>query len=360
MPRILVLSKYTKLGASSRLRIHQYQFHLERAGYQIEYMPLFDDEYLESLYDSYKRRQNRYKYIYRRIIELIRTSPPDVIWVEYEIFPWIPWCLEKLLIPKNIPIICDYDDAIFHQYDLHKNPIIRILLEKKIDKIMRYSALTIAGNEYIQKRALRAGAQNTTIIPTVVDTRRYKQKSPESFAKTINVGWIGTPVTWSAYGKEMYLNLREILKETGATFRAIGAKQINEKHESLIIKPWTEELETGEIRRFNVGIMPLTDTPWSQGKCGYKLIQYMASGVPVIASPVGVNSKLVEDGENGYCANNMEEWHQYLYKILKYPELAFKMGQAGRAKVEKEYSLEVWAPILCQLIDSVIKNYRKL
>ena len=356
MPRILVLSKYTKLGASSRLRIHQYQLHFERAGYQIEYMPLFDDDYLESLYSSKKRREKRFKYIYRRFADLIRMSVPDVIWVEYEVFPWVPWFLEKLLIPKNIPIICDYDDAIFHQYDLNKNPLIRVLLAKKIDKIMRYSALTIAGNEYIQKRAVSAGAKKTAIIPTVVDTRRYKQKSIEGFKQSTNVGWIGTPVTWSAYGEEKYRDLRDLLNESHATFYAIGAKQEYEKHGSLVVKPWIEAQETDEICRFNVGIMPLTDTPWSRGKCGYKLIQYMACGVPVIASPVGINTTIVENGVNGYCANNREEWHYYLYKILSDSELAFSMGQAGRAKIEREYSLEVWAPRLCQLIDSVIKN----
>ena len=356
MPRILVLAKYTKLGASSRLRIHQYQFHFERAGYQIEYMPLFDDKYLEALYSPKKRVGNRFKYIYRRFANLIQISAPDVIWVEYEVLPWVPWCLEKLLIPKNIPIICDYDDAIFHQYDLNKNPLTRMLLAKKIDKIMRHSALTIAGNTYIQKRAIRAGAKKTAIIPTVVDTRRYKQKSYESFKNKSNVGWIGTPVTWSAYGKEKYLDLRDLLSETDTTFSAIGAKQLYEKHDNLIVKPWIEAQEADEIRRFNVGIMPLSDTPWSRGKCGYKLIQYMACGVPVIASPIGVNTEIVENGVNGYCASTREEWNYFLYKILRDPELAFNMGQAGRAKVEIEYSLEVWAPRLCQLIDSVIKN----
>lgn len=356
MPRILVLSRYTRLGASSRLRTHQFRPWLEESGYEVEYMPLFDDNYVTGLYSEKKNSYRHLKYLSNRLVALSKIKKPNLIWLEYEVLPWVPWFLEKYLLPQGVPVICDYDDAIFHRYDLHLNPLVRLLLAKKIDKVMRYSKLTIVGNSYLRQHAIQAGSKETKIIPTVVDINRYKSKTLESFNKTKNIGWVGTPITWSTYGEKKYEDLKKFFEKTGAIFRAIGAKSYYEKKGQLEIKPWIEKQEAAEINQFNAGIMPLIDTPWSRGKCGYKLIQYMACGVPVIASPVGVNSKIIEDGVNGFLVESRDDWENAISKVLNSPKLAFEMGRAGRLKIEKEYSLDVWAPKLTDLIDDVIGN----
>ena len=103
----------------------------------------------------------------------------------------------------------------------------------------------------------------------------------------------------------------------------------------------------------DIGIMPLTDTPWARGKCGYKLIQYMACGIPVIASPVGVNAELVEHGVNGFLASSDAEWAETLQTLLHDPDLRARMGEAGRRKVEREYSLQVWGPRVAHMLRDV-------
>ena len=112
MPKILVLSRYSRLGASSRLRTHQYKPWLEEIGYEVEYMPLFDDTYVNNLYNDTKNSYRHIKYFYNRLLALRKLAKPSLIWLEYEVLPWVPWLFEKHALPRGVPVICDYDDAI--------------------------------------------------------------------------------------------------------------------------------------------------------------------------------------------------------------------------------------------------------
>lgn len=105
--------------------------------------------------------------------------------------------------------------------------------------------------------------------------------------------------------------------------------------------------------------MPLTDTPWARGKCGYKLIQYMACGLPVIASPVGVNTEIVEHGVNGFLASTEAEWIEALRTLLSDAALRARMGEAGRRKVERDYSLQVWGPRVAQILRDAANQGRQ-
>jgi hypothetical protein len=120
-----------------------------------------------------------------------------------------------------------------------------------------------------------------------------------------------------------------------------------------------EETEVSAIQSMDIGVMPLTDTPWARGKCGYKLIQYMACGLPVIASPVGVNKDIVEHGVNGFLAETDKEWCSAIETLLSDSELRRRMGAAGRKKVEESYSLQVWGPRVAQMLRGVADEVRK-
>jgi glycosyltransferase involved in cell wall biosynthesis len=150
--------------------------------------------------------------------------------------------------------------------------------------------------------------------------------------------------------------LNQLCKKSDVQFSAIGAlgKDLVEIPGQLI--SWSEETEVEELNRFDVGIMPLPDTPWERGKCGFKLIQYMACGLPVIASPVGVNKEIVEHGVNGFFARDTEEWIRYLETLKENSDLCNKMGTAGRNKVESEYSLHKMAPRLVNLMKRVAEG----
>jgi glycosyltransferase involved in cell wall biosynthesis len=129
----------------------------------------------------------------------------------------------------------------------------------------------------------------------------------------------------------------------------VGSGQIEFEHVAIEIRSWTEETEVSDIQNFDVGIMPLPDEPWERGKCGYKLIQYMACGKPVIASPVGVNQMIIEQGVNGFLAN----WVNALRELRDNVPLREAMGYAGRLKVEKNYCVQVTAPRMAEILRSV-------
>jgi len=190
------------------------------------------------------------------------------------------------------------------------------------------------------------GARKVEIVPTVIDLARYSLLSCER-RKTIVIGWIGSPST-APYLHIVVPALKVLSEEFSLQLRIIGA-QIELPGLEVDCRPWSEESEVGEIQHFDIGIMPLIDSPWEQGKCGYKLIQYMACGKPVIASPVGMNSEIVEQGVNGYLANNFNEWVLALRKLCVDKKMAKEMGMRGRLRVEQKYCLQVTTPRMAQI-----------
>lgn len=351
--RLLVLSSYDRLGASSRLRIIQYFDNLERAGVAVCLEPFFQDSYLERLYSGRPILPEVLGAYWRRIRRLLHTHSPDAIWLEKEVLPWLPYGMERLLLPYGIPVVSDYDDAVFHRYDRHRLSLVRRVLGHKIDRAMTGSALVMAGNAYLAERARHAGATRVEIVPTVVDVMSYNPLPlPEADGRP-RIGWIGTPSTWKEYLLPMLPMLRELASHYGAVIRNVGGNPSLTSDEFLENLPWSEDDEGRLIQGMDIGLMPLNDSPWARGKCGYKLIQYMACGLPVIASPVGVNTEIVEHGVNGFLATSDTEWRQALEILLTNPELRKSMGAEGRRKVEEKYSLQVWGPRVAGMLREV-------
>jgi glycosyltransferase involved in cell wall biosynthesis len=279
----------------------------------------------------------------------LKSQKYDLIWLEKEALPWLPAWLELLLLRGRTPYLVDYDDAVFHRYDQHSASVVRWLLGQKIDRVMQNARLVIAGNDYLANRATQAGAKWVEILPTVVDIDRYPlSKAPQN--EVFTIGWIGTPLKFFNYIKELAPVLKEICRDGGAKVVAIGAKETNIEDIPLEIKPWSEATEVKEMQQFDVGIMPLTDTPFERGKCGFKLIQYMASSRPVIGSPVGVNAEIIEQGINGFHASSQAEWLQAFQKLKNDRYLRESMGLAGRKLVEDKYNIKITAPKMLQLL----------
>jgi len=351
--KILLLTRYPRTGASSRLRTLQYLPHLEAAGHEVRVQTLFDEAYLESLYQSGRRSPLRTAALYlRRLAALAKAGEHDLLWIEKELFPYLPAWIESRL---GTPWVVDYDDALFHNYDLAQNPLVRRLLGGKIDTVMRSADAVIVGNRYLAERARAAGATRVTVIPTVVEHGRYQPRSVAPTAHPV-IGWIGSPST-QKYLLDIRAPLQQACRRYGARLLLVGATpEILPGLPGIEVQlePWSEDREAALIRQMDVGIMPLRDGPWEHGKCGYKLIQYMACGVPLVASPTGANREIVEDSGAGLLANSGEDWSDALSQLLTSASERERMGRAGRQAVENRYSLQRQLPVLLETLAAAL------
>jgi glycosyltransferase involved in cell wall biosynthesis len=346
--RILAFTRYCSKGASSRIRIFQYADYLRDHGVQLNISPLLGEKYLKRFYESNKNDLMAVaKGIVRRLIDLQNSRKYDLLWVEKELLPWFSFAIEKALGP-GIPYLADYDDAIFHNYDIHPGRVVQRVLGRKIDEVMASAAFVTVGNEYLAERARRAGAPRVEILPSVIDLERFpRTDAPRN--ENFTIGWIGSPST-AKHLLEIYSALIEVCRSRGGKFVVVGAWENPLSGLMATIRDWDEDTEKEEIEKFDVGIMPLPDNPWERGKCGFKLIQYMACGKPVVASPVGVNKEIVVNGVNGFLASTSKEWVDALLHLKADPELRRAMGENGRRMVEEKYCLQVTAPRLYRIL----------
>ena len=347
----LLLSRYGRLGASSRMRFYQYLPFLKSQGIHVETAALLSDSYIHNLNACNSTNWASILGAYwKRVRSLARSREFDLVWVEAELFPWLPDWGELWLSWRRIPYVVDYDDAAFHRYDLHSFAAVRWLLGHKIDRVMRHATLVVAGNSYLADRARQVGGAHIEILPTVVDLGRYPLSLSHRSTNFV-IGWIGSLST-TRYLLPLLEVWRQATNWEGTSLRLVGSGELDLSGISADIMDWSESSEVQAVQSFTVGIMPLRDDPWARGKCGYKLIQYMACGLPVVASPVGVNREIVEHGRNGYLATSEAEWLSALSQLRSQPQLCEEFGRAGRRKVESTYSLEVTGPRLSELLRS--------
>lgn len=355
--RILALTRYGRLGSASRLRVLQYLPALKEAQACIDVQPLFDDEALRCRYANGRYGLVRVLRSFgQRLRALLQRQRYDLLWIEKEALPWWPLWIEQALLAQT-PYVLDYDDAVFHHYDQHRIAWVRRLYGERIDRLMRQAALVVCGNDYLTQRARQAGAAWIEQLPTVIDLERYpvgvlcQRAIPR-------IVWIGSPYT-AKYLDQLKQPLQQLAQQQEFVLRVIGA---DFQLEGVQIEnvPWTEASEVQAIAECDVGIMPLLNSPWEQGKCGYKLIQYMACGLPVVASPVGVNVDIVSDGVDGFLANNDTEWLSHLSMLLTDFDLRQRMGLAGRQKIESTYCLQVTAPRLVEWFKHINSGERRV
>jgi glycosyltransferase involved in cell wall biosynthesis len=353
---ILLLTRYGRLGASSRLRSLQYIPYLREQGIDVTDSPFLSDQYLKTLYRGRRGIEFALDGLIRRLRALVHSRNFNVLWVEKELLPWLPYWIERLLLRNGLPLVVDYDDAIFHNYDLNSSPIVRSILGTKIARVMARASLVTVGNQYLGGYAERAGSKRVEILPTAIDLARYPPRKSEQDGD-VNIGWIGSPST-SQYLYQVSNALTRVCRESRARVVLVGSGPMRLEGVPVQVQDWLEETEQDQVAAFDIGIMPLPDGPWERGKCGYKLIQYMACGKPVIASPVGVNCEIVEHGRNGFLAATEDEWVKYLRILVSDRELRLSMGAEGRSKVEKMYSLQATASLLAGWLREVAETNR--
>lgn len=279
------------------------------------------------------------KRYYLRIIErlkLIRNSEV-VLLSKLKLNP-----LEMLLLRMNAKNIAyDFDDAIYlrRPRTLGQKPQDSWWRRKKFNAMCRHSDLVFAGNHVIADQALKHNSK-VVIIPTPVNADAYQQVQREKGA-AISIVWIGLPgnLAYLEMVRPALIALQKDFPEMILRVVSSAAPQWDDVNLELVA--WNHETEIAALKSSDIGIMPLSDDDWSRGKCAFKLLQYMAAGLPCVASPVGANTEAVLHGVNGFHAETSQQWEDGLRQLLESSQLRIDMGQAGRERVEQIFSSEV-------------------
>lgn len=347
----LILTKYGSRAASTRQRFGQMQPYLDAQGMETEIAPLLDDDYLDRLFDKGTRNFARVIKAYgRRLWGLLKKRDFDFLVVHCELFPYLPGWLEAVFFQRGKPVIFDFDDAIFHQYDSSRSRVVDFFIGNKLAPVLKQATLAVCGNAYLEQYARRYCA-HTAIVPTTVDTDVYVPA--DSHSAPVTVGWMGSPSTWRYVAPVMPV-LQDLVDRGLVQVLVVGSGQPARCAGGFEFRDWSQAREVADIQSMDIGIMPVPDEPWARGKCGYKLIQYMGCGRPVVASPVGVNREIVQTGVNGWLAESPQAWRGALEDLAAAPGRRETMGRAGRARVEAHYSLQVQGPRLAQLIAAAV------
>jgi len=355
--RVAAFTRYGRTAASTRQRLLQYLPALADAGIKVDVQSLLGDDYVRSLAGRGGFSRLDVVRAYADRARLLATSEADLIWIYVEAFPYLPGLLERIAFRSGTPVVVDFDDAFFHRYDSHPNPLVRAALRGKIETLLKRAAACVCGNEYLLRYAERF-CDRSIIIPTVVDIDRYRP-APQSPPGPTVIGWIGSPSTWCFLEPVLPL-LAELAARPNVVVRVVGAGEAAEarRFSGLDLVDWSEAGEIAAVQSMDIGIMPLPDADWARGKSGYKLIQYMACGLPVVASPVGVNSEIVVEGETGVLAHDAAGWRAALDRLIGDRELRMRFGAAGRERAVQLYSLQAHAPRLIDLFTSVAQAQR--
>jgi glycosyltransferase involved in cell wall biosynthesis len=332
------------------LRFLQYLAGLDEYDIDVHPAPFLDDIYLRELYGGRRPSMTRvFSFYSERLRQLVSARDFDAIWIEKEVLPWVPQWVEIAAL-GSLPLVVDFDDAWHLRYSGSANPLVRLMLGKKLERVAKRADYVIVANKFLQSWAESTGATKVICIPTVVDLRRYPQSAPPP-AEPFTIGWIGTPET-APYLENIKGALRRLLARENTRLLLVGADKSILPLPNVEAQPWSEASETRLLHRMHVGIMPLPHGAWEYGKSGYKLVQYMAASRPVVASPIGVNCDVVKEGINGYFAVSEEEWVTNLERFRGNMELTASLGAKARQTVETSFSLSATGPKIAEILEA--------
>ena len=257
------------------------------------------------------------------------------------------------------PIIFDFDDAIFLPPPNRPNEFIeKFKKPDNVGRIIWMSVHTIAGNKYLSEFTLRHSS-SVSIIPTSIDTDIYYPRTARGDNGRVVVGWMGsiTSLPLLEAMKSIFIRLSARFDNIG--FKVVGGNFSIDGLLKVVSKKWSSKEEIDDLKSFNIGIMPMPDSEWTKGKCGFKAILYMGMGIPCVCSPVGINKEIIEDGVNGFFASTEDEWVEKLSLLIKDPQLRKKLGAAGRETVEERYSLNANAPRFLDVLKGVYEHNKR-
>jgi glycosyltransferase involved in cell wall biosynthesis len=343
--KVLFLTQTSELGPSSRYRVFQLVPLLEKMGIECEVSAAIDDELYRAIYlEGSAPRRNAAPTIWRkRRADLQRIGEFDAVFIQKGVFPGLYSGFERKIAARK-PLVFDFDDAIWLPRQ-GGSAIARLLhRERTVQALLHCARAVIAGNNFLADYASRFN-KNVTVVPSSIDLSRYSNTAALQHSTSPVVGWIGSSTT-SPYLRA----LKPVAQKLGLNLRVIASGSPAKIGFPVEFRPWRLETEVEELAQLSIGLAPLPDTPWERGKCGVKILQYMACGIPVVASPVGVQAEMVVHGVNGFLAEHEVEWVAYLRQLMDDAKLREQMGAAGRDAVRKLYSAQRAAEAVAGLL----------
>ncbi len=330
---------------SQRFRFEQYIEDLKSNGFQVEVHPFYDYKTWRTLYtqgNAIKKALGIFKSFARRFFLLFKLHKADHIFIHREMAhvgpPILEWIVAKVFRRKYI---YDFDDAIWlPNYSETNAKFHRLKAYWKVKYCIKWANQITAGNEYLASYA-RQFNPNVKIIPTTIDTENHHNVRTDHNREKAIIGWTGTHTT-SQYLVDIIPVLKKLEEKYDFIFRVISNEDPKFDLASFDFVKWTKETEIEDLRQFTIGIMPLRHDIWSEGKCGFKGLQYMSLGIVAVMSPVGVNTSIVDDGINGFLAETPEEWESCLIRLLEDAELRKQIGEKGRLTIEERYSVNAY------------------
>ena len=350
----LVPSRYGT-SPGQRFRMEQWAPWLQREGIEIQFEP-FESEELHAI--LYKRGYAARKLqlvvqAWMRRVRLLRTLPDyHAVYVFREAALLGPPVFERRIHRASIPLVFDFDDAIFQPYISPANRYLSLLkFPQKTRRVCAWASHVMAGNEYLASYA-RAVNERVTVVPSTIDTDLYNPAIRRGFSNTPPViGWSGSHSTVQ-HLDTLKPALTRLARTERFRLRVIGTGVYRLPDVAVDSIEWRAATEVEDLAPIDIGVMPLPDDPWTRGKCGMKALQYMALGIPTICSPVGVNTTIIQEGENGLLASTEDEWVAKLTYLLRSHAERQRLGGAGRATVEAGYAAAVQAPRVAAVLKS--------
>jgi glycosyltransferase involved in cell wall biosynthesis len=326
-------SKYSERGPSSRYRIYQFLDLFKSSGVEVSLSPLFEDFYFEILTEPEPAqivKKTAYTSTrFRKRRQDLKNHHGDLIVIEQQLFPYMPFSVEKKYLPSVY--LLEFDDAIYLTHP------------KKMPELIRNARAVITGNRTLAEFAGELNP-NVHVVPTVLNTEAF-HPSPKEPREKLILGWTGLEYNFK-YLKIVASVLRKLVEKYPLEIVILSGSPPKDFDVPFRFLKWDREREVQQINEFDIGIMPLEIDEWCKGKCGFKLLQYMALEIPAVATPVGVNRQIIHHQKNGFLAEQMEEWETHLSSLVENADLRKRIGEAGRSTVLEHYSTSAWFPTL--------------
>jgi glycosyltransferase involved in cell wall biosynthesis len=342
---------------SQRFRIEQWMPHLRTLGIECDLAPFMDSELYEQLArpgDPGRKAAGLLRATTRRWRTLAETGVYDVVFLHREAMAFGPAVLERI-IARRKPVVFDFDDAIWLRNENRVNPLAAwVKCPGKTRTIAKRASAVLAGNAYLAEWARRYN-RSTHIVPTTIDTEgSYSRQKAHGPSEVPIIGWSGTTSTLR------YLEfLRPVLRELsrGHRFRLrviCDGAPVHWAEVEMDWRTWSSAREVDDLILVDIGLMPQPDEEWAKGKCGAKALQYMALGIPPVASRNGVLPEIVEEGRSGFLAHTPREWVERLEELLDDWKLRAAMGEQARLTVQERYSAKIHVPRIADILHSVV------